>query len=170
LETDLRSIMGPFLAGAAAVPRDRPARAGRGGQITIEIGDLYNLHDLTAAFPVHRLTALAGPSGAGKSALILDSLIPAARARLSGSALPGHVRRRDLGGRRGRCRRRDSGKVPHSAGGRRPDRSHGDGRAQRPRRQRAPGPGRRWLSWSFLLRGGFRGQVRTGMRQAAKAR
>jgi excinuclease ABC subunit A len=98
LETDPRSIMGPFLAGAAAVPRDRPARAGRGAQITIEIGDLYNLHDLTAAFPVHRLTALAGPSGAGKTALVLDSLIPAARARLSESGLPGHVRRLDLGG------------------------------------------------------------------------
>ena len=64
----------------------------------IEIGDLYNLHDLTADFPVHRLTALAGPSGAGKTALVLDSLIPAARALLNGSALPGHVRRLDLAG------------------------------------------------------------------------
>jgi excinuclease UvrABC ATPase subunit len=58
--------------------------------------DLYNLHDLTAAFPVNRLTALAGPSGAGKTALVLDSLVPAARARLSGSAHSGHVRRLDL--------------------------------------------------------------------------
>jgi excinuclease ABC subunit A len=98
LETDARSIMGRFLACAAAVPGDRPARAGGGRQITIEIGDLYNLHDLTAAFPVRRLTALAGPSGAGKTALVLDSLIPAARALLSESALPGHVRRLDLGG------------------------------------------------------------------------
>jgi excinuclease ABC subunit A len=98
LEGDPNSIMGPFLAGATALPRDRPARAGTGGQITIEIGDLYNLHDLTAAFPVGRLTALAGPSGAGKTALVLDSLIPAARALLSGSARPGHVRRVDLGG------------------------------------------------------------------------
>jgi excinuclease ABC subunit A len=98
LETDPRSIMGPFLAGAAAVPGDRPARAGDERQISIEIGDLYNLHDLTASFPVHRLTALAGPSGAGKTALVLDSLIPAARALLTGSALPGHVRRLDLGG------------------------------------------------------------------------
>jgi excinuclease ABC subunit A len=97
LETDPRSIMGPFLAGATAVSRDRPAQAGPGGQITIEISDLYNLHDLTAAFPVHRMTGLAGPSGAGKTALVLDSLIPAARALLSGSALPGHVRRLDLG-------------------------------------------------------------------------
>src|SRR5262249_26454399 len=80
LETDPRSVLGPFLAGAPAVPAGRPARAGDGGQITIEIGDLYNLHDLTASFPAGRLTALAGPSGAGKTALVLDSLIPAARA------------------------------------------------------------------------------------------
>ena len=98
LETDPHSIMGPFLAGAPAVPRDRPKRAGPGGQITIEISDLYNLHDLTAVFPAHRLTALAGPSGAGKTALVLDSLIPAARAELNGSPQPGHVRRLALGG------------------------------------------------------------------------
>ena len=89
LETDPHSIIGPFLAGAPAVPPGRPARAGTGGQITIEIGELYNLHDLTAAFPVGRLTALAGPSGAGKTALVLDSLMPAARALLSGSPPPG---------------------------------------------------------------------------------
>ncbi len=50
LETDPRSIMGPFLVGAPAVTRDRPARAS-GGQVAVEIGDLYNLHDLAAAFP-----------------------------------------------------------------------------------------------------------------------
>jgi len=98
LETDPQSIMGPLLAGAMDLPGDRPAGAGDGEQITIEVGDLYNLHDLTATFPAGRLTALAGPSGAGKTALVLDSLIPAARARLSGSALPGHIRRLDLGG------------------------------------------------------------------------
>jgi excinuclease ABC subunit A len=97
LAADPRSIIGPFLAGAPAVP-DRQARAGTGARITIEIGDLYNLHGLTAAFPVGRLTALAGPSGAGKTALVLDSLIPAGRARLSGSPLPGHVRDLNLGG------------------------------------------------------------------------
>ena len=98
LEKDSHSVIGPFLAGTAAVTRDRPAQSHSGGQITIEIGDLYNLHDLTAAFPVGRLTALAGPSGAGKTALVLDSLIPAARALLSGAALPGHVRHLDLSG------------------------------------------------------------------------
>jgi excinuclease ABC subunit A len=98
LEADPRSIIGPFLAGAAAVKRARPAGPGSDGQITLEVSDLYNLHDVTAAFPLQRLTALAGPSGAGKTALVLDSLIPAARALLGETALPGHVRRLDLGG------------------------------------------------------------------------
>ncbi len=100
LESDPRSIIGPFLAGAPGVPRDRPERAADHGQITIEIADLYNLHDLTAEFPVNRLTAVAGPSGAGKTALVLDSLIPAARARLSGAPEPSHVRRLNLQGLR----------------------------------------------------------------------
>ena len=96
LESDPRSVIGPFLAGAPGVSRSwRPAD---GERITIEIADLYNLHDLTAEFPVNRLTAVAGPSGAGKTALVLDSLIPAARARLGGLPEPGHVRRLDLRG------------------------------------------------------------------------
>jgi excinuclease ABC subunit A len=96
LETDPRSIIGRFLAGAPGVSRDRSGRPAGDGQIAIEIADLYNLHDLTAEIPANRLTAVAGPSGAGKTALVLDSLIPAARARLAGTAPPGHVRRLDL--------------------------------------------------------------------------
>src|SRR5579864_7866890 len=80
LEDDPHSIMGRFLAGAPAVTRDRRTPGDPDGQITIEIGDLYNLHDLTATFPIEKLTVLAGPSGAGKTALVLDSLLPAARA------------------------------------------------------------------------------------------
>jgi excinuclease ABC subunit A len=98
LESDPRSIIGPYLAGAQGVPSDRPERAADDRQISIEIADLYNLHDLTAGFPVNRLTAVAGPSGAGKTALVLDSLIPAAQARLAGAAEPSHVRHLDLQG------------------------------------------------------------------------
>src|SRR5216684_2021742 len=53
LEADPKSIMGPFLAGARAVSGDRPARTGPPGQILIEVSDLYNLHDVTASFPVN---------------------------------------------------------------------------------------------------------------------
>ena len=96
LKANPRSIIGRFLAGAPAVPGSRPQRRPGDAYIAIEISDLYNLHDASAEFPVNRLTAVAGPSGAGKTALVLDSLIPAARARLRGSAEPGHVRRLDL--------------------------------------------------------------------------
>jgi excinuclease ABC subunit A len=95
LAADPNSIIGPFLAGALGVSRGR-ATGQADDEIAIEVADLYNLHDLTAAFPVNRMTAVAGPSGAGKTALVLDSLIPAARARLAGAAEPRHVRRLDL--------------------------------------------------------------------------
>jgi excinuclease ABC subunit A len=98
LERDPHSVIGPFLAGAPGIPPGRARRAAANGQIAIEVDDLYNLHDLTAEFPVNQLTAVAGPSGAGKTALVLDSLLPAARGRLGGGAEPGHVRRLDLGG------------------------------------------------------------------------
>src|SRR5580698_2340794 len=52
LESDPRSIIGPFLAGAPGVSLDRPERAADDARIAIEIADLYNLHDLTAEFPV----------------------------------------------------------------------------------------------------------------------
>jgi excinuclease ABC subunit A len=105
LAADPHSIMGPFLAGTATVRRDRaappdPGPPHPGGQITLEVAGLYNLHGVTAAFPLHRLTALAGPSGAGKTALVLDSLVPAAHALLAGQPLPGHVRALDLAGLR----------------------------------------------------------------------
>ena len=98
VEADPRSVIGPFLAGALAVSGDRPTRPRADGQIIVEVGDLYNLHGVSASFPERRLTGVAGPSGAGKTALVLDSLIPAARALLTGTALPPHVRHLDLGG------------------------------------------------------------------------
>ncbi|HEY2523183.1 MAG TPA: excinuclease ABC subunit UvrA [Streptosporangiaceae bacterium] len=101
IEADPHSIIGPYLAGTAAVHRDRRTSPdGPPAEIAVEVSDLYNLHDVSAAFPVNRLTALAGPSGAGKTALVLDSLIPAAQAQLAGKKPPAHVRRLDLAGLR----------------------------------------------------------------------
>ena len=99
VETDPGSVIGPFLAGAQALPAHRrQPQDGADGHISLEIGDLFNLHGVSASFPLRRLTAVAGPSGAGKTALVLDSLIPAARALLAGTAVPGHVRHLDLAG------------------------------------------------------------------------
>ncbi|GIF75089.1 excinuclease ABC subunit UvrA [Asanoa siamensis] len=95
VQRDRKSIVGPFLDGGPAV--DRPPRPLPRERATIAVRRLYNLRNVTAGFPVGRLTALAGPSGAGKTALVLDSLIPAARALLAGKDLPAHVKSLDLG-------------------------------------------------------------------------
>jgi excinuclease ABC subunit A len=97
LQRDRGSMIGPFLSGRASVTRERSAASVQ-DELAITISELYNLHDVTARFPIGRLSALAGPSGAGKTALVLDSLVPAVRAVLSGAPLPGHVRSLDLDG------------------------------------------------------------------------
>jgi excinuclease ABC subunit A len=91
-------VIGPFLSGRATVTRTRTAATESDGEIVITVAALYNLRDVTARFPVRRLSALAGPSGAGKTALILDSLVPAAQATLDGLPLPNHVHSLDLAG------------------------------------------------------------------------
>ena len=92
---DPKSIIGPYLAGQPAVTRaPRPPAA---SSIDIAVERLYNLRTVTASFPINRLTGVAGPSGAGKTALVLDSLVPAARAQVAGEALPAHVKSLDLG-------------------------------------------------------------------------
>jgi excinuclease ABC subunit A len=90
------SVIGPFLAGQPAVRRTR--RATDGGEIVVEVDELYNLHDVRVSFPVNALTAVAGPSGAGKTALVLESLVPAVRAVLAGRKAPAHVRHLDAAG------------------------------------------------------------------------
>jgi excinuclease ABC subunit A len=97
LQRDRGSMIGPFLTGRATVTRERFAAPVQ-DELAITISELYNLHNVTARFPIGRLSALAGPSGAGKTALVLDSLVPAVRAALSGAPLPGHVRSLDLAG------------------------------------------------------------------------
>ncbi|TQS43901.1 excinuclease ABC subunit UvrA [Cryptosporangium phraense] len=95
LRKNRTSIIGPYLAGEPAV--HRKPRPSPDEWITVSVRELYNLRDVTAEFPVGRLTGVAGPSGAGKTALVLDSLVPAARAQLAGSRPPAHVRSVDLG-------------------------------------------------------------------------
>ena len=95
IERNRKSIIGPFLDGGPAV--SRPPRPLSRERATIAVRRLYNLRNVTVGFPINRLTALGGPSGAGKTALVLDSLIPAARAVLSGQELPAHVKSLTLG-------------------------------------------------------------------------
>ena len=52
----------------------------------IEIADLYNLHDLTAEFPVNRLTAVAGPVTTATLSLSRLSMAAATSSTASTSA------------------------------------------------------------------------------------
>jgi excinuclease ABC subunit A len=53
--------------------------------VTVEGASQHNLRDVTARFPIGRLTAVTGVSGSGKSSLIEDVLYRALRRALEGS-------------------------------------------------------------------------------------
>ncbi len=48
----------------------------------------HNLHDVTAEVPIGLLTCVTGVSGSGKSSLVVDTLLPAARAKLYNATAP----------------------------------------------------------------------------------
>ncbi|WP_040164394.1 excinuclease ABC subunit UvrA [Microbacterium gorillae] len=95
---DPDSVIAPCLRGEGADPvrdllpvtEDQPA-------ITITVGDLHTLHDVTARFPRERLTVVAGVSGAGKSALVIEALAAALTAREQHAPLPPSVTALDSG-------------------------------------------------------------------------
>ncbi|MGM9892651.1 ATP-binding cassette domain-containing protein [Limosilactobacillus sp.] len=86
------SKIGPYLKGTADLMARSVASQPSEQKIDFEVADYYNLKDVHAALPVNRLSAITGFSGAGKTSLILDSLIPAIKAKNTGQPLPQQVR------------------------------------------------------------------------------
>ena len=72
-----------YLRGAARVERARAA-APPGAFLAVEGATHHNLRDVTARFPLGRLTSVSGVSGSGKSSLVEEVLYRAARAALEG--------------------------------------------------------------------------------------
>ena len=62
------------------------------GRIRLSTSPLHTVRALDLDIPKGRLVAVTGVSGSGKTTLILESLIPALRARIDGAPLPAHVR------------------------------------------------------------------------------
>ncbi|MBQ8080793.1 MAG: excinuclease ABC subunit UvrA [Clostridia bacterium] len=95
------SRIGGFLSGRETVatrqpiPRDRLFSI---GGIHLSTVAIHTVKPLEVVIPKGRLTAVTGVSGSGKTTLILESLIPALEAGLSGQRLPSHVRRIDAEG------------------------------------------------------------------------
>lgn len=61
------------------------------GHIRLSTRPLHTVQALDLDLPKGRLIAVTGVSGSGKTTLILESLIPALKAKTAGQPLPGHV-------------------------------------------------------------------------------
>lgn len=90
LAKNKNSLIGPYLNGTAELIA-RPIQPVDPAKITIAVSEHYNLHDVKVDLPLNRLTAVTGFSGAGKTSLILDSLVPAIKAKAKGEGLPAQV-------------------------------------------------------------------------------
>ena len=97
------SRIGPYMAGLRRVER-AAEETGRGadvdgrGAIHLETSQIHTVRPLSVDIPIGSLTAVTGVSGSGKTTLVLESLVPALRARLAGDSLPAHVRAVDDAG------------------------------------------------------------------------
>ena len=62
------------------------------GNINMSTSQIHTVKPLEVDIPKGRLTVVTGVSGSGKTTLVLESLIPALDANISGHALPEHIR------------------------------------------------------------------------------
>jgi excinuclease ABC subunit A len=83
-----RSITGPWLSGKRQLPIPQKRKA-RGKQSVKVVGArAHNLRGVNAEVPLGLFTCVTGVSGSGKSSLIVDTLLPAARAKLYNATAP----------------------------------------------------------------------------------
>ena len=94
VEADPASQIGPFLSGKAdTMLRPCIARAElfAKGSIRLSTGAIHTVKPLEIDLPKGRLTVVTGVSGSGKTTMVLESLIPALEAGISGGVLPAHI-------------------------------------------------------------------------------
>ena len=95
IEANPASQIGPFLSGKAET-RLRACAAEKelfaNGTIHLSTAQIHTVKPLEVDIPKGRLTVVTGVSGSGKTTMILESLVPALDASISGSALPEHIR------------------------------------------------------------------------------
>ena len=101
IEADPASQIGPFLSGKTETKRK--TRAARedlftNGTIHLSTAQIHTVKPLEADIPKGRLTVVTGVSGSGKTTMVLESLVPALEAKISGSPLPEHIRGIDAEG------------------------------------------------------------------------
>ena len=89
-----KSMIGPFLAGKKENRRERAAKEELFdlGTIHLSTDTIHTVKPLEVKIPKGRLTVVTGVSGSGKTTMVLESLIPALTADISGTKLPKHVK------------------------------------------------------------------------------
>jgi len=83
-----KSITGPWLTGERQLPVPTKRKARSKAVVRVVGARAHNLRDVTAEVPVGLFTCFTGVSGSGKSSLIVDTLLPAARAKLYNATAP----------------------------------------------------------------------------------
>ena len=95
IEKNPSSQIGPFLSGKAET-KLRSCAPGEAlfakGAIHLATSQIHTVKPLEVDIPKGRLTVVTGVSGSGKTTLVLESLVPALEARITGGGLPGHIR------------------------------------------------------------------------------
>lgn len=94
-EANPASQIGPFISGKAETKlRSCAAKEEMfvNGNIHLSTSQIHTVKPLEVDIPKGRLTVVTGVSGSGKTTLVLESLIPALDANISGHALPEHIR------------------------------------------------------------------------------
>ena len=95
VESDPRSIIGGYLSGKEdVVVRAKAPESSMfdRGAIRMKTSGIHTVHPLDLEIPMGRMTVVTGVSGSGKTTMVLESLVPALQAAISGSPLPEHVR------------------------------------------------------------------------------
>lgn len=95
IETNVQSKIGPFLSGKASIKVRQQVEAANmfnDGKITMTTDAIHTVRPLSVEIPKGRLTVVTGVSGSGKTTMVLESLIPALQAKISGHDLPEHVK------------------------------------------------------------------------------
>ena len=101
IEADPASQIGPFLSGKAETLLRHCAERDElftNGVIHLSTDRIHTVKPLEVDIPKGRLTVVTGVSGSGKTTMVLESLIPALEAQISGAALPAHIRAVDAEG------------------------------------------------------------------------
>jgi len=83
-----KSITGPWLKGERSLPIPKVRRPRGKSSIVVKGARAHNLKNVTVEIPLGMLTCFTGVSGSGKSSVVIDTLLPLARAKLYSSTAP----------------------------------------------------------------------------------